>query len=99
MTSFLFYDSLYFMNDTTENARKALVGIVNSTVQSDNKDSERKRLESIYGTVWDAKELSNQFEILGFMAPFVVVKNRTTGEKGSLMFQHSPRFYFNFKAD
>jgi len=87
------------MNDIIENARKALVGIVNSTIQSEDKDSERKRLESLYGAVWSTQELSGQFEVLGFAAPFVVVKDKITGKKGSLMFTHQPRFYFNFQAD
>jgi hypothetical protein len=32
------------------------------------------------------------------MAPLVVVKRKADGKKGSLEFQGSPRFYFNFEA-
>jgi hypothetical protein len=62
-------------------------------------DTERKRLESQYGQVWDTAQLSEDFEVLGFMAPFVVVRRRSDGRKGSLEFQHAPRFYFNFALD
>jgi hypothetical protein len=34
-----------------------------------------------------------------FLAPFVVVTEKATGEKGTLEFTHMPRFYFNFIAD
>ena len=30
------------------------------------------------------------------VAPFVVVRRKGDGKKGSLEFQHQPRFYFNF---
>ena len=30
------------------------------------------------------------------MAPVVVVRRRSDGVKGSVLFQHSPRFYFSF---
>jgi hypothetical protein len=31
------------------------------------------------------------------MAPFVVVRRRSDGQEGSLMFQHWPRYYFLFE--
>jgi hypothetical protein len=60
---------------------------------------DRSRLEARYGKVWDTDELRTEFEVLGFMAPFVVVKRKRDNQKGSLEFQHSPRFYFSFTAD
>jgi len=33
------------------------------------------------------------------MAPFIAVQRKSDGVKGSLEFQHQPRFYFNFQAD
>jgi len=38
------------------------------------------------------------FDVLGFMAPVVVVRRKSDGQKGSLFFQHHPRFYFGFEA-
>ena len=48
---------------------------------------------------WNTQELSAEFEVIGFMAPFVVVRRKSDGAKGSMEFTHSPRFYFNFMAD
>ena len=59
----------------------------------------REGLEKEYGKVWSSDQLRAEFEVIGFMAPFMVVKNKSTGEKGSLEFQHDPRFYFNYQAD
>ncbi len=43
--------------------------------------------------------LAKDFDALGFMAPYVVVGRRSDGRKGSLAFQHLPRFHFNFVLD
>jgi hypothetical protein len=81
------------MKDLTEPLRKALVGAINFEPGS------RQALEKEYGQVWDTTELSRDFEVTGFMAPFVVVKRKSDHKVGSLMFQHSPRYYFSFTAD
>lgn len=48
-------------------------------------------------TEWSTDELTRDFEIIGFQAPFVVVKRRADGVKGSLQFEYkSPRKYFNW---
>jgi hypothetical protein len=52
----------------------------------------------IEGPTWTTETVSQEFEITGFMAPFVVVKRKSDGQKGSLEFTHSPRIYFNFQA-
>jgi hypothetical protein len=48
---------------------------------------------------WDTDALRQEFEVLGFAAPFVVVRRKSDGQKGSLEFTHNPRVYFNFVAD
>lgn len=50
------------------------------------------------GPTWDTAAMQKDFEVLGFMAPFVVVRRRSDGQKGTLEFDHSPRIYFNFEA-
>jgi hypothetical protein len=45
---------------------------------------------------WDTDQLREEFEVIGFMAPFVVVRRKAEGAKGSMEFTHNPRFYFNF---
>jgi hypothetical protein len=44
-------------------------------------------------------ELGRDFIVHGFMVPFVVVRRKSDGAKGSMEFTHSPRFYFNFVLD
>jgi hypothetical protein len=61
--------------------------------------AERATLEVAYRQVWNTDELKRDFEVIGFLAPFVVVCNRKTGKKGSLEFQDDPRYYFNWLED
>lgn len=48
---------------------------------------------------WTTTEMTDEFEVLGFMAPYVVVRRRSDGVKGTLQFNHSPRVYFNWLPD
>ena len=48
--------------------------------------------------VWDTAALKQDFEVLAFAAPFVIVKRRSDGVRGSLEFTHDPRCYFGFSA-
>ena len=57
----------------------------------------RGGLEERLGQVWDTTQLQQDFEVLGFQAPYVVVRRRSDGVRGSLEFQHDPRFYFCFR--
>jgi hypothetical protein len=66
------------------------------TQQVNADTSSRDVLEAEYGQVWDTQQLSEEFEVTGFMAPFVVVKRKSDGVVGSLLFRHSPRYYFSF---
>jgi hypothetical protein len=79
------------MNDPTETIRCERLAEINIMPGS------REDLEAKYGQVWDTEQLSEEFEALGFMAPLVVVRRRADGKKGSLEFQHNPRFYFNWQ--
>jgi hypothetical protein len=81
------------MSDPTEDIRRQLVAEINAAPGS------REALEARHGQVWNTEELGRDFEVVGFMAPLVVVRRRADGQKGSLEFQHHPRFYFNFVAD
>lgn len=81
------------MSDVTEPARRQRIIEINLVPGS------REALEAEYGQVWDTQQLGQEFEVIGFMAPFVVVRRKADGKKGSLEFQHNPRFYFNFVLD
>ena len=79
------------MSDPTEPIRKERLAEINA------QPGTRETLEAQYGKVWTTSELAEEFEIIGFMAPLVVVRRKADGMKGSLEFQHNPRFYFNFQ--
>jgi hypothetical protein len=78
------------MTDETEPIRRQRLAEINAEPGS------RAALEAEYGQVWDTGQLFQDFEVLGFMAPYVVVRRKSGGVKGSLEFQHQPRFYFHF---
>jgi len=48
------------------------------------------------GPLWDTDEMMRDFEPLGFAAPWIIVRRRSDGAKGTLTFVHSPRVYFDF---
>jgi hypothetical protein len=87
------------IQDDTEAFRRRRLVEINSTVEADDPLTERKRLEARYGQIWDAEQLAKDFTVLGFMSPYVVVQRKGDGRKGSLEFQHAPRFYFNLVLD
>jgi hypothetical protein len=78
------------MEDSTEQFRREEQARLNAQATL------RAELEKQYGQVWDTTQLQQDFEVVGFMAPFVEVKRKSDGKRGSLTFQHSPRFYFDF---
>ena len=81
------------MRDETEDIRRAMVAEINSEA------GDRAALEAQYGQVWDSDELRRDFAVEGFMAPFVVARRKADDVRGSLMFTHSPRFYFSWTED
>jgi hypothetical protein len=81
------------IEDVTEIVRRELQAQINAV------EGSREFLEAKYGQVWDTSQLSEDFSVEGFAAPFVVVTRKADNVRGSLAFQHSPRFYFEFTAD
>jgi hypothetical protein len=80
------------MTDPTETIRRRQLAEINAEPGS------RGSLEAEHGQVWDTEELGRDFDVLGFMAPYVVVLRKADQQRGSLMFQNHPRFYFGFEA-
>lgn len=80
-------------DDSTESIRRERLAELNVEPGS------LATLEAQYGLVWDTNGLRQDFDVLGFMAPFVVVRRKLDGVRGSLEFQHNPRFYFNFQPE
>ena len=81
------------MSDPTETLRRQRVAEINSG------DTTRAELTEQYGQVWSTDEMTADFDAIGFMAPFIVVRRKADGIRGSLEFRHSPRLYFNFQAE
>ena len=81
------------MIDPTEALRRERLAEINAVPGG------REALEAEHGQVWDTQQLRQDFEVIGFMAPLVVVCRRSDGLKGSLEFQSAPRYYFNFEPD
>ena len=79
------------MSDPTEAIRREMVAEINADPGS------RQALEAKHGQVWDTDQLCEEFDVIGFMAPYVVAIKKSDGRKGSLEFQNSPRFYYGFK--
>jgi hypothetical protein len=79
--------------DPTETARHTLAVEINALPVG------RADLEARYGRVWDTAELGREFEVVGFAAPFAVVRRRADDRLGSVLFQHWPRYYFAFVGD
>ena len=82
--------------DPTEPMRRAMLAD-----QRANLPRERSELVELYGDtdVFTSDELRSDFEVLGFLAPFVAVRRKADGQEGSLMFQHNPRLYWGFAPD
>jgi hypothetical protein len=76
------------VSDTADEYRRMLVNLMPDELVA-RKDAGEQ--------VWDTETMKAEFEVLGFMAPFVVVKRRSDGVRGSLMFTHSPRWYFGWE--
>jgi hypothetical protein len=79
------------MHDETENTRREMIAKQGT--------EERQALEKIHGQVWDTEQVRADFEVLGFLAPFVLCRRRSDGERGTLQFQHSPRYYYSFVSE
>jgi hypothetical protein len=79
------------MTDPTEELRRERLIEINAAPGT------REALEAVHGQVWDTSQLAEDFEVIGFLAPVVVVRRRSDGVQGTLEFQHSPRMYFGWQ--
>ncbi len=78
--------------DTTETFRRRRLTELNP-------GRDREVLERLFGKIWNPKELAVEFEVIAFLAPYVVVRQKAGGKQGSLEFQAHPRLYFNWQED
>lgn len=77
----------------SEEARMRMTAVLNRVA------GEREELEIAHGQVWDTQQLRDDFIVHSFLAPFVSVTRKSDGRKGMLLFQHVPRYYFEFVTD
>jgi len=77
--------------DPTEQSRRIAALAIN------RRPLTRSALERQYGRVWDLDELAADFVVTDFLAPLVFVRRKSDGVKGSLLFQHHPRLYWQFR--
>lgn len=91
------------MEDNTAEARRRMMEALDLSTQVCEAIglNHREALEASYGPdgVWDRDELVAMFEVQGFLAPMAVVKRRSDGAVGSVIFSGSPRLYFGFVED
>mgnify|MGYP006350652901 CR=1 FL=1 len=59
----------------------------------------RPALEAKHGQVWNTAELQADYDVVGFCAPYVVVRRKADDKMGSLQFYHAPRFYYGWTED
>lgn len=76
------------MNDPTENARRQMI-----------ETGVPKAAAALADVKYNTQELQEHFEVIGFLAPFVSVRRKSDGVEGTMMFDHSPRVYFDFKPE
>lgn len=81
------------MSDQNESIRRQMTARINAV------EGSREYLEHKHGQVWDTSQLQEDFTVLGFAAPLVIVARSSDGLRGSLYFQNSPRYYFGFQAE
>ena len=80
------------MSDPTEPIRRELLAEINAQPGS------REALEAEHGQVWDTDEMCRRLR--GYWLHGTSGRRPTRGQdgvKGSLLFQHNPRFYFGFQ--
>lgn len=49
--------------------------------------------------VWSTDEMRRDFDVIGFAAPFVMVRRKSDRVLGTLEFAHTPRYYWGFVQD
>ncbi len=42
------------------------------------------------------EQMQEKYEVIAFAAPLVIVRRKSDNVKGSLQFDHRPRFYYDF---
>jgi hypothetical protein len=65
--------------------------------QVNDRARSREELEEIWGQVIDHLELRKNFNQFFFANPVLICRRKSDDQRGTLLFQFSPRFYFRWK--
>lgn len=68
-----------------EQARQALLADAPEQVKREQEEGR---------PIWTTTSMQAEFTVEAFAAPFVLVKRKSDGVRGTLQFTHVPRFYF-----
>ena len=60
---------------------------------------DRASFEARYGPCLGQLELEREHEVLDFQPPLVLVRRICDGVRGTFVYQHHPRFYYNWQQD
>lgn len=90
------------MNDPTEKIRREMVAeqliLKAARVLAGKTDEDTiADLRKAHPDACNTDELKQQYNVTGFLAPFISCTRRSDGVKGTMNFIHSPRIYFDFK--
>lgn len=68
------------------------------TTSHESGDDRLQALQAVYGEadVFTTEQLRENFEVLSFGGGICVVRRKSDQQKGSLDFDHSPRYYYHF---
>ena len=72
------------MTDPTEDIRKQMIAEINAAPGS------REYLEPKHGQVWNTRQLSEDFEVIGLQPRSSSSARKSDGQKGSLCSRHAP---------
>lgn len=84
--------------DSSEKEDKLLVSALRGYYAGKEPAEVREDLEAKYGKVWNDEELLTDFGVQFFEGPRAHVIRRADGQRGTVGFVDSPRFYFTFIA-
>jgi hypothetical protein len=77
------------MKDPTEAVRRMMI----------ETDAPARDLQRWKGKHIDTETLRRDYEVLGFLAPFVLLRRKADGKRGQMEFTHQPRVYFDWRED
>ena len=80
------------MHDDTEDYRREMI-------ESGFVDAAATLVEALGGKTWSTAELQRDFVVRSFLAPYVLVTERASGRKGTLLFRNIPRTYYDWKPE